>query len=211
MEAYQITSNHIHQIISNRFKQAKVENSQCRSIFELMTNQIDLAYGPGVWNLKHPSKRECSAQILSYIDWNANFCSIQGRSIGHGSHSPWRRNCPLGTTGVIENLNCEHMTTQSLPQHHHNITERPNCIPHIHCNFSAFYSRSFTWHHMHCHIFPISGHKNPFHLGIANLFFHHFAKFCLDRSHGLSEVASICKTYATVHLWNLPKKRWYST
>lgn len=104
----------------------------------------DLAYGPGVWNLKHPSKRECSAQILSYIDWNANFCSTQGRSIGHGSHSPWRRNCPLGTTRVIENLNCEHMTTQSLPQHHHNITERPNCIPH-----NVVTSQHFIQGHLH--------------------------------------------------------------
>lgn len=78
------------------------------------------------------------------VDWNANFCSTQGLSIGHGSHSPWRRNCPLGTTGVIENLNCEHMTTQSLPQHYHNITERPNCIPH-----NVVTSQHFIQGHLH--------------------------------------------------------------
>ena len=148
------------------------------------------------------------------VDWNANFCSTQGRSIGHGSHSPWRRNCPLGTTGVIENLNCEHVTTQSLPQHHHNITDGPNCIPH-----NVVTSQHFIQGHLHGTIcivtsfrFQVIKIRSTWDLLISSSTISRSSAWIEANKNAsltkprLSEVASICKTYATVHLWNFPKR-----
>ena len=160
-----------------------------------MTNQIDsrsarsieswkdLAYGPGVWNLKPPSKRECSPQgrlkrkLLQYLG-SVNrpriSLSLKKKLSSWHNRCDWKSELWAYDNPIAPTTSSQHHwwaklhTTQS-------------------CDFSAFYSRSFTWHHMDCHIFPISGHENPFHLRFANLFFHHFAKLCLDRgkrSHG---------------------------